>query len=77
MRQKLSPVPRAAPRAPPPLPVPGGAGAQLQGLPGGVEAGQVAEHRGAHEAGPGPAEGAHLVELGRQAGCKAAGHKSR
>lgn len=43
--------------------VPGRVGAQLQSLPGCLESGQIAEHRGAHEARPGPAEGAHLVEL--------------
>ena len=61
----------------PPIPVPSGVGTQLQSLAGCLEAGQVAERRGAHEAWSGPAEGAHLGELDGQAGGEATGHKSR
>lgn len=60
-------------------PVPGGVGAELQGLPGRLEARQVAEDRGAHEARARPSERAHLVELegkGRSYG-EASSHRVR
>lgn len=62
---------------PRPLPVPGRVGTELQSLLGSLEAGQLTEYGGAHKSWSGTAEGAHLVELNRQEGSKASGHKSR